>query len=428
MQRGELVRGLSPRVRGNLGGGLLELIRRGSIPARAGEPDDHAVPAGVAGVYPRACGGTRRNPPRWSRRWGLSPRVRGNHVRGAEGDTNPRSIPARAGEPSIRRSRDSTDTVYPRACGGTLSVDAERAPLTGLSPRVRGNRSRGAGQLAPGRSIPARAGEPMKATTSSRVTGVYPRACGGTPGAQNATVTRSGLSPRVRGNLVQEGQLGGRVGSIPARAGEPLPRPARRRYRPVYPRACGGTRWCFTTRRANTGLSPRVRGNPRYASARSPWVRSIPARAGEPNPDVNHRVGVGVYPRACGGTLASIPPVAGYVGLSPRVRGNLPRFGRQPVLGGSIPARAGEPDPVAVSVVHDKVYPRACGGTRAWCVDCGTKKGLSPRVRGNRPGHHVKSFAKRSIPARAGEPQFHAGYAFQRRVYPRACGGTAPMR
>ena len=95
---------------------------------------------------------------------------------------------------------------------------------------------------------------------------------------------------------------------------------------------------------------------------------------------------MGVYPRACGGTLKQQQPPIGSKGLSPRVRGN--SDGWEPIPGwiGSIPARAGEPGEARRWVISSltSVYPRACGGT--------------------------------SITA--------LGNDRQQKVYPRACGGT----
>ena len=51
---------------------------RGSIPARAGEPRASTRLAKLPRVYPRACGGTSNFKHVLPRRWGLSPRVRGN--------------------------------------------------------------------------------------------------------------------------------------------------------------------------------------------------------------------------------------------------------------------------------------------------------------------------------------------------------------
>ena len=51
-------RGLSPRVRGNLGGGGWGQGYRRSIPACAGEPVGGFGAGGQGEVYPRVCGGT----------------------------------------------------------------------------------------------------------------------------------------------------------------------------------------------------------------------------------------------------------------------------------------------------------------------------------------------------------------------------------
>ena len=110
--------------------------------------------------------------------------------------------------------------------------------------------------------------------------------------------------------------------SIPARAGEPGLLGAAGVNHPVYPRACGGTRCSGFHFTHIAGLSPRVRGNRLVRAVTMAVVRSIPARAGEPQA-INHAsVAVTVYPRACGGTTAHSPPGKVGYGLSPRVRGN----------------------------------------------------------------------------------------------------------
>ena len=208
-------------------------------------------------VYPRVCGGTRRNarhrhmltsgsipacagepvqPGMWSRREyiepGLSPRVRGNRssipllrVR--------RSIPACAGEPSLGMVSGSAkpDTLRSiPACAGEpygMRHGASR-PFRGLSPRVRGN---------PGESLP-----------SLRI--------------------KTGLSPRVRGN--PDSCISIFVTT-------------------VYPRVCGGTVWSGCKQHQRVGLSPRVRGNRR--------------RACQDNRAIVNRPKSRVYPRVCGGTF-----------------------------------------------------------------------------------------------------------------------------
>ena len=70
----------------------------------------------------------------------------------------------------------------------------------------------------------------------------------------------------------------------------------------------------------------------------------------------------------------------------------------------SIPAGAGEPVALMVSVKVRRVYPRGCGGTLKGELHVCSLPGLSPRVRGNQSQLVVLSELKRSIPAGAGEP------------------------
>ena len=75
---GQVLRGLSPRVRGNLAGCPVSFRCEGSIPACAGEPYLVNAANADAGVYPRVCGGTLPSTTRRIATVGLSPRVRGN--------------------------------------------------------------------------------------------------------------------------------------------------------------------------------------------------------------------------------------------------------------------------------------------------------------------------------------------------------------
>ena len=213
---------------------------------------------------------------------GLSPRVRGNLIPSLIPSGDGRSIPARAGEPIILAAVAAQERVYPRACGGTLHSCATSGPAGGLSPRVRGNRVGHSPNPRRYGSIPARAGEPSTRCPAPRALRVYPRACGGTmPDGEHSNIL-DGLSPRVRGNLRVLPVRHDPIGSIPARAGEPPPAyPQRTRCR-VYPRACGGTRVARDCWRLHSGLSPRVRGNLGVAHRSNAVDGSIPARAGEP--------------------------------------------------------------------------------------------------------------------------------------------------
>ena len=131
----------------------------------------------------------------------------------------------------------------------------------------------------------------------------------------------------------------------------------------VYPRGCGGTELIADFAMVDTGLSPRVRGNPELQAERQHLLRSIPAGAGEPKPESRSAWQRGVYPRGCGGTRTCARSVSLPLGLSPRVRGNHLERPRQDQPHGSIPAGAGEPGWLPSATRFMRVYPRGCGGT-----------------------------------------------------------------
>ena len=153
----------------------------------------------------------------------------------------------------------------------------------------------------------------------------------------------SGLSPRVRGNLLLLVLSTSLCRSIPACAGEPVIPGMMNVPSPVYPRVCGGTEWVHATSASVQGLSPRVRGNQLATSGHILVSGSIPACAGEPHLNMKRDI----YDR----------------GLSPRVRGNQPFQVDTLNRRGSIPACAGEPQCHATRSLCKRVYPRVCGGT-----------------------------------------------------------------
>ena len=213
---------------------------------------------------------------------GLSPRVRGNRRAEPYGHNIVRSIPACAGEPTGVTSSSTMASVYPRVCGGTPRLAAATSPLTGLSPRVRGNPGLRRTRRQQARSIPACAGEPLFDALQVIQLSVYPRVCGGTPRVVNHPQTAVGLSPRVRGNPNQTGWGVRAAGSIPACAGEPKFAHLLDLAVRVYPRVCGGTYTTTARPTARWGLSPRVRGNHGGVGVHRRLAGSIPACAGEP--------------------------------------------------------------------------------------------------------------------------------------------------
>ena len=289
---------------------------------------------------------------------------------------------------------------------------------------MRGNPARLRCPAVSPRSIPAYAGEPRRRNILHICNMVYPRVCGGTRKRGLAAAGQSGLSPRMRGNpwLLDPPEPDFR--SIPAYAGEPKTGVWPKGSQVVYPRVCGGTRSASDTAGNGNGLSPRMRGN-RWRTSPSPaGGRSIPAYAGEPLLALKTPSHTPVYPRVCGGTRYRGRVGESLIGLSPRMRGNLAGAEWPTGPSGSIPAYAGEP--IAPDGIDGgkMVYPRVCGGTIP-CRRCPcSAMGLSPRMRGNPSSISSAICAHRSIPAYAGEPMIIALNDISHPVYPRVCGGT----
>ena len=147
---------------------------------------------------------------------------------------------------------------------------------------MRGNRLADYPQPVRRGSIPAYAGEPLAVSGPSPAPGVYPRVCGGTVVSETAAGGVKGLSPRMRGNQADDGLLILEAGSIPAYAGEPIRAAATWNPVTVYPRVCGGTVPSFCCSWPGHGLSPRMRGNRPIWTEWRRSLRSIPAYAGEP--------------------------------------------------------------------------------------------------------------------------------------------------
>ena len=294
-----------------------------------------------------------------------------------------RSIPAWAGEPILATAGASACKVYPRVGGGTDCLRVPIGILSGLSPRGRGNLLPDALDGINYRSIPAWAGEPSLRRRKARMLAVYPRVGGGTPSVAPPGLTPAGLSPRGRGNHPGGGRAGPVRRSIPAWAGEPYRGGPGLRHAEVYPRVGGGTLPGAGARRGLVGLSPRGRGNRGPFKPRHETARSIPAWAGEPPLAGGLLPGLPVYPRVGGGTAAKMYELGFPVGLSPRGRGNPLEEGELARGHRSIPAWAGEPLTLPRRCFGCTVYPRVGGGTSLTELEEAMELGLSPRGRGN---------------------------------------------
>ena len=216
--------GLSPRVRGNRPARAFIGACQRSIPACTGEPCHARGLAGCLWVYPRVYGGTKAKPLKFLTTKGLSPRVRGNRICLENVCGIKRSIPACTGEPTGGRWTWSRIQVYPRVYGGTRLGFGGWVFVWGLSPRVRGNHLARVRLHTSPWSIPACTGEPNPLLAPRSTLAVYPRVYGGTLDSKATTQARAGLSPRVRGNPLIPGVWQLHLRSIPACTGEPFGR------------------------------------------------------------------------------------------------------------------------------------------------------------------------------------------------------------
>ena len=192
------------------------------------------------------------------------------------------SIPAWAGKPRGRSTRRSSLPVYPRV-GGETGIDYLPAHVFGgLSPRGRGNLGVIAWRISRNGSIPAWAGKPRVRRRWRLVMRVYPRVGGETDVCTLPQTAWAGLSPRGRGNHLRDRRKQLADGSIPAWAGKPTGSCCHCYSSGVYPRVGGETRGSLRWLTRLPGLSPRGRGNLLDDVGSIPFLRSIPAWAGKP--------------------------------------------------------------------------------------------------------------------------------------------------
>ena len=255
-------RRLSPRMRGNLCEQRPCAGWLASIPAYAGEPDSLPELTRQASVYPRVCEGTTNIVASVHSVIRLSPRMRGKLPTQPYPAAPATSIPAYAGEPPNCCLIYTLWCVYPRVCGGTQKAMMKAQVRKRLSPRMRGNRRPYPASGRHRGSIPAYAGEPPANCAVDRTGTVYPRVCGGTQwGMASPDEHEVNLSPRMRGNPGVQPGGGLRHPSIPTYAGKSSYTAAAGLSSGVYPRVCGGTVQSDQFQRHAGRLSPRMRGN-----------------------------------------------------------------------------------------------------------------------------------------------------------------------
>ena len=255
-------------------------MRRGIIPACAGNTRQQHPAEGQRGDHPRVCGEhspvlpTVNSPP------GSSPRVRGTRAQGAHGEQRHGIIPACAGNTHANPGPNGGTGDHPRVCGEHSTRPMKLALSMGSSPRVRGTRRRASSALPWAGIIPACAGNTEDPAWTTAQRRDHPRVCGEHAVCPPMRPRTLGSSPRVRGTL-RQGQRDPRdPGIIPACAGNTRFDVSRSARHKDHPRVCGEHVVAALAQAAHAGSSPRVRGTP-AGRCRCAWRRRIiPACAG----------------------------------------------------------------------------------------------------------------------------------------------------
>ena len=212
---------------------------------------------------------------------GPSPRGRGRQGDARNPDVAERTIPAWAGETpmTFEDSRNATD--HPRVGGGDPTVRLTGHVSGGPSPRGRGRREIAGCCANPIGTIPAWAGETSMRSRSRLSLRDHPRVGGGDTFSIPSSLGNLGPSPRGRGRPVDALTNAETLRTIPAWAGETPTRSTCPCPPPDHPRVGGGDLAKIHHALLSPGPSPRGRGRRSPREARPRPDGTIPAWAGE---------------------------------------------------------------------------------------------------------------------------------------------------
>ena len=211
---------------------------------------------------------------------GSSPRVRGTPVVFAAARAEHGIIPACAGNTTSPYAYVECSWDHPRVCGEHAVVRFRVNVPPGSSPRVRGTLVDGDFMQAEHGIIPACAGNTSAPTSSLTDTRDHPRVCGEHFKHYGVPLEPEGSSPRVRGTHYVFSDIGGKVGIIPACAGNTDYIVYIQAVDGDHPRVCGEHSLPPGDSPKTMGSSPRVRGTPLVMANQGKHDGIIPACAG----------------------------------------------------------------------------------------------------------------------------------------------------
>ena len=226
---------------------------------------------------------------------------------------------------------------------------------------MRGTLAFGHDLLAAPGIIPAYAGNTELAGTAYMAGRDHPRVCGEHLYLLLLALVIVGSSPRMRGTHLAPNGLPVQQRIIPAYAGNTERRFCRSLGAGDHPRVCGEHRSGRSHRVVRRGSSPRMRGT---RGARRPRRQNhgiIPAYAGNTGTRLKGSTGRRDHPRVCGEHLLGTPLLPWQRGSSPRMRGTHPPGLYRRLVGGIIPAYAGNTPAVEPTPMAFRDHPRVCG-------------------------------------------------------------------
>ena len=213
--RGERVRwaaapssisGSSPHVRGMPACRFNNIDPDRFIPACAGNASRISATCSATPVHPRMCGERIRWYQPKSGKHGSSPHARGTPYILLYDSGNDRFIPACAGNAPGRPGNAPLSAVHPRMRGERHNVTSSSFLEFGSSPHTRGTQNIRSVQTAPGRFIPAYAGNARAPRWPTWPNTVHPRIRGERFVAVTGCVAILGSSPHTRGTPNLQGE------------------------------------------------------------------------------------------------------------------------------------------------------------------------------------------------------------------------------
>ena len=232
---------------------------------------------------------------------------------------------------------------------------------SGSSPHARGTLPFGIRLRDLAGIIPACAGNTLRRTPSSISRRDHPRMRGEHKSGWIALPTSSGSSPHARGTPLVGVGVGLLQGIIPACAGNTSPRSRRRCSTKDHPRMRGehGSMAAFSS--LSTGSSPHARGTRFGRLPARLHSGIIPACAGNTSPAPASRRGSWDHPRMRGEHCIPMTLGISGPGSSPHARGTLADRLAGRVLGGIIPACAGNTEVSPKHMTSHWDHPRMRG-------------------------------------------------------------------